>query len=156
MITEDTPLALPQRVYRQFVGIDIAANTATAAWLDLDRTPTCSTKPATITIEQSPGGFASLQKHLAAIEVAPAETLVVLEATNTCWIRLATVLTEAGYAVSVVNPKQAHEFGKAMLKQAKTDAIDAQMLAQLAVRLQPPIWTPVLATCRIRAHATLR
>jgi transposase len=146
MITDDTPLALPQHKYRLFVGIDIAANTATAAWLDPDHTSNLhtksSTKPATITIEQSPSGFASLQKHLAAFGIAPLETLVVLEATSTYWVRLATVLTEAGYAVSVVNPKQAHDFAKAMLKQAKTDAIDAQMLAQLAMRLQPPTWTP--------------
>jgi len=32
----------------------------------------------------------------------------------------------------VINPAQAHHFARALLKQAKTDAIDAQTLAQLA------------------------
>jgi transposase len=32
--------------------------------------------------------------------------------------------------VSVINPAQAHHFAKALLKRAKTDAIDAQTLAQ--------------------------
>lgn len=36
----------------------------------------------------------------------------------------------------------AHHFAKALLKQAKTDAIDAQTLAQLAALLQPVVWNP--------------
>jgi transposase len=42
----------------------------------------------------------------------------------------------------VINPSQAHDFAKALLKRAKTDAIDAQTLAQLAALLQPECWTP--------------
>jgi transposase len=44
--------------------------------------------------------------------------------------------------VSVINPAQAHHFAKALLKRAKTDAIDAQTLAQLAALLQPAVWNP--------------
>jgi len=44
--------------------------------------------------------------------------------------------------VSVINPAQAHQFAKALLKRAKTDAIDAQTLAQLAATLQPNPWKP--------------
>lgn len=50
-------------------------------------------------------------------------------------------MTRHGYAVSVVNPAQAHHFAKALLKRAKTDAIDAQTLTQLAACLQPDLWT---------------
>ena len=42
----------------------------------------------------------------------------------------------------MINPAQAHHFAKALLKRAKTDAIDAQTLAQLAMILQPEPWTP--------------
>jgi transposase len=35
-----------------------------------------------------------------------------------------------------------HDFAKALLKRSKTDAIDAQTLAELAARLQPERWTP--------------
>jgi transposase len=44
--------------------------------------------------------------------------------------------------VSVINPGQAHHSAKALLKRAKTDAIDAQTLAQLAMVLQPEPWLP--------------
>jgi transposase len=57
-------------------------------------------------------------------------------------MRLAVMLAEATYHVSVINPKQAHDFAKALLQRAKTDAIDAQTLARLGAMLQPPPWTP--------------
>jgi transposase len=83
-----------------------------------------------------------LQQHLQATGVPPAATLIVLEATGSYWITLATTLHHAGYAISVINPAQAHHFAKALLKRAKTDAIDATTLAQLAALLQPASWTP--------------
>ena len=72
----------------------------------------------------------------------PAEVHVVMEATGSYWIALATTLVHMGYRMSVINPAQAHHFAKALLKRAKTDAIDAQTLAQLAALLQPAPWTP--------------
>src|ERR1051325_10467226 len=65
-----------------------------------------------------------------------------METTGIYWLALATFLTRQGYAVSVVNPAQAHHFAKALLKRAKTDAIDAQTLTQLAALLRPALWTP--------------
>jgi len=128
---------LPSPVYRLFVGVDIAAATATVAW----RLPGAPiTRP--ITLEQTPSGFAQLHARLQATGIATIDTLVVLEATGSYWITLATTLHQAGYAVSVINPMQAHHFAKALLKRAKTDAIDAQTLTQLASQLQPARWTP--------------
>ena len=71
--------------------------------------------------------------------------LVVMEATATYWMRLATFLVEANIAVSVSNPVQAHDFAKALLKRSKTDAINAQTLAELGARLQPARWSPTPA-----------
>jgi transposase len=51
-------------------------------------------------------------------------------------------LAQAGFCVSIVNPAQAHHFAKALLKRAKSDAIDAQTLTCLAALLQPAPWTP--------------
>ena len=62
------------------------------------------------------------------------------EATGSYWMSLATRLVHEGFQVSVMNPSQAHHFAKALLKRAKTDAIDAQTLAQLAMILQPEPW----------------
>jgi len=67
---------IPPR-YRLFVGVAIAATTATVAW----RGPGESAD-RTITIEQSPQGFAALQRRLAALGHEPAEVLVVMEATG--------------------------------------------------------------------------
>jgi transposase len=74
--------------------------------------------------------------------VPAAATLVVLEATGTYWIPLAVALHTAGYAVSVINPAQAHYFAQAQLKRAKTDSLDAQTLAQFAQAFQPARWDP--------------
>ncbi len=55
---------------------------------------------------------------------------------------MATTLAQAGFAVAVINPTQAHHVAKALLKRAKTDAVDARTLAQLAATLRPAPWTP--------------
>jgi transposase len=123
--------------YNMFVGVDIAATTATVSWM---RPGEKAGGP--VTIEQSPEGDTGLERKLLATGKAPIEVLVVMEATGSYWITLATHLVHAGFQVSVINPAQAHHFAKALLKRAKTDAIDAQTLAQLALMLQPAPWTP--------------
>jgi transposase len=123
--------------YSLFVGVDIAATTATVAWM---RPGEKACRP--ITIEQTPDGYASLERKLRAAGQAPDQVLIVMEATGSYWITLATQLVHAGFQVSVINPAQAHHFAKALLKRAKTDAIDVHTLAQLAMMLQPTPWTP--------------
>jgi len=123
--------------HKLYVGVDVAAATVTAAWMALTERMS-----APLTVAQTVQGYATLQARLATTGVAPADTLVVLEATGSYWITLATTLVERGYHVSVVNPKRAHHFAKVLLKRAKTDAIDAQTLARLGALLQPAPWTP--------------
>lgn len=123
--------------YGLFVGIDIAAISAKVSWLVPAGKPTRA-----ITIEQTPQAFAALQLRLLSTGHQARSILVVMEATGSYWISLATTLTQAGFAVSVINPAQAHHFARALLKRAKTDAIDAQTLAQLACLLQPTPWMP--------------
>ncbi len=125
------------RPHKLFVGVDIAAATATAAW----QTPDGDVSRP-FTLEQTPRGFTLLQQRLLAFGYVPAEILVVMEATGSSWMTLATWLVQAGFAVSVINPAQAHHFAKALLKRAKTDTIDAQTLTRLAALLQPALWTP--------------
>ena len=128
---------LPASASRLFVGVDISAQTAVVAWI-------VPGEPVThpIALEQTASGFLALQDRLLATGVAPAHLLIVPEATGTSWLKLAITLVQAGFTVSVINPAQAHEFAKALLKRAETDAIDAQTLAQLAERLQPPLHCP--------------
>ncbi len=129
-----SPLPIPSQL---FVGVDIAAAGASVA---------CATDPRTVetafTIAQTPAGFADLATRLQRRHLPAPSILVVLEATNTYWMSLALHLHDAGYAVSIINPVQAHQFANSLLKRAKTDAIDAQTLARLAATLQPKPWTP--------------
>jgi len=142
----------PIASYQLYVGIDIAAATFTAAWMPPGGAPT-----PPVTHPQQPSGFASLQRQLAATDTLPAATLVVLEATGSYWVALAVTLHTAGYAVSVINPLQAHHFAKARLRRAKTDPLDAQNLAHLATALQPAVWTPPPAVSHeVRQRLTAR
>jgi transposase len=136
-----TPIA-PVRLhtpsnYRVFVGVDLAAKTVMVAWL-------CPGEPISrpISIEQTPAGFARLKQALLALAVVPAHVLIVMKATGVYWEKLALSLVQTGFVVSVIHPPQAHDFAKALLKRAKTDAIDAQTLAQFAERFEPTPWTP--------------
>jgi len=124
-------------VYQLYVGVDVAAEAFVAAWLAPGGQP-----GTPFTHEQTPAGFAALQRHLRATASPPAATLVVLEATGNYWVALAVALHETGYRVAVVNPRQAHHFAKAQLRRAKTDALDARDLARLAAALRPAPWSP--------------
>jgi len=130
-------MAIPAPVYHLYVGIDIAADTFTAAWLPASGTPS-----GPLTREQTPTGLVALQQRLAATGCPPATTLVVMEATGNYWVAPAVARHAAGYVVSVINPLQAHHFAKAQLRRAKTDNLDAQDLARLAAQLCPAPWTP--------------
>jgi transposase len=118
--------------YRLFVGIDVSARTCTVVSKRAGDNPS----PA-LTIDQTPAGFIELRRHLLVLESDSTAILVVMEATGTYWMRLALPRIGAQIAVSVVNPTQAHDFAKTLLKRSETDAIDAQMLSELAARLQP-------------------
>jgi transposase len=61
--------------------------------------------------------------------------LVVMEATGGYETELACALQAAGLPVAVINPRQARDFAKSMGRLAKTDTVDARMLAELAAVL---------------------
>ena len=66
-----------------------------------------------------------------------APTGVVLEATGGWEAPLAGMLAAAGVPVAVVNPRQVRDFARATGQLAKTDAIDARILALFAERVRP-------------------
>jgi transposase len=79
------------------------------------------------------GGIAQLVTHLQ--DVRPA--LVVLEATGGMEIPTAAAVAAAGFLVAVVNPRQVRDFAKATGKLAKTDVIDARIIAHFAAAIKP-------------------
>jgi transposase len=133
------------------VGIDVAAETCTAAWL------TPGGKPgAPSTGEQTTAGFVALDRRLRATHAPVAATLVVLAATGTSWVALAVALHERGDRVAVVNPRQAHHVATAQLRRAKTDALDARDLAPLALALSPAPWPPPAVDHAVRQRLVAR
>jgi transposase len=80
------------------------------------------------------GGIRDLVEWLVAMEPAG----VVLEATGALEIPVAAELELGGLPVSVVNPRQVRDFARAVGKLAKTDSIDAMVLARFAQAVRPP------------------
>jgi transposase len=66
-----------------------------------------------------------------------------LEATGTYGDLLATTLVDAGHQVSVLNPAIMHHYAKSRLARAKTDAVDADAIADYVAKEHPPAWTPL-------------
>jgi len=64
-----------------------------------------------------------------------------MEATGVYHFDLAVALHDAGIKVMVVNPKVSHNFAKVLMKNSKTDAVDADTLAVYAERMDFVAWT---------------
>jgi transposase len=80
-------------------------------------------------------GFAELLKRLK----ATGAELVVMEATGGYETAAATALAAAGLRVAVVNPRQVRDFAKATGRLAKTDRIDARVIAAFGEAIDPEI-----------------
>jgi transposase len=85
-------------------------------------------------VERQEQGLAQLVQRL---EQHP-PALVVMEATGGLQVPVAAALSVAGFAVSVVNPRQVRDFARATGRLAKTDALDARMLAFMGEALKLP------------------
>ena len=109
---------------RVYVGIDVAKAT-----MDMAVHPSgqqCS-------FRNDDGGIRKAVSCLK--ELAPA--LVVLEATGGIEIRLVAAIVEQGLPVAVANPRHIRDFARATGKLAKTDALDAQVIAHFAAAIKP-------------------
>ncbi len=80
-------------------------------------------------------GIASLVARM--VELGP--ELVVVEASGGLQTALVAELGAAGLPVVVVNPRQVRDFARATGQLAKTDALDARMLALFAERIRPKV-----------------
>ncbi len=78
-------------------------------------------------------GLEQLANKLRAL--APA--LIVLEATGGFEVAVAAALVSAQLPLAIVNPRQIRDFARATGRLAKTDALDAQVIALFAERIRP-------------------
>jgi transposase len=106
------------------IGIDVAKDSLSVA-----------SSPAGLTLDvpNSPEGRRQLIKSLKEHVVS----LVVLEASGGYERALAADLLEAGFKTVVVNPRQVRDFARGLGELAKTDPIDARVLARFAQVVQP-------------------
>ena len=114
-----TSLPSPTSDDRLSVGIDVAKATLEVA---------ISGHAKTLAFANDEAGCAALLAELSGRSVA----LVLFEATGGFELPCATALQLAGLAVAVINPRQARDFARAMGHLAKTDRIDAAVLADMA------------------------
>lgn len=115
-----------QSAHGTFVGIDVAK-----AELVVSMVPS----EERFTVANDERGVRTLVERLRA--VAPA--LIVLEATGGYELLTVAALAAAGLPVVVVNPRQVRDFAKATGQLAKTDRIDADILARFAQVVRPAV-----------------
>jgi transposase len=108
-----------------FVGIDVCLQQWDVHVLENGRTWT------------SPNSAAGLKSLLARLQGLVGRSLVVMEATGGIERPLAAALMDAGHQVAIVNPRQVRDFAKALGLLAKTDRIDARVLALFGQKVQP-------------------
>ncbi len=111
---------------RHYVGIDVSKGR-----LDICLLP--EGESFSVTHEQR-----GIDELAGLLEAARPPKLVVLEATGKHEERpAAAAIAALGIAVAVVNPRQARDFAKATGRLAKTDRIDAEVLARFAAAVRP-------------------
>lgn len=111
---------------RCFIGIDVAKESFQAA-----------NAPETdnISFAYDAAGIKALLQWLAGFSIE----LIVMESTGGYQRRLVTALIHAGYPVVVANPRQVRDFAKAMGILAKSDPIDARVIARFAQVIKPQV-----------------
>jgi transposase len=107
------------------IGIDVAK-----AHLDVAALPR---DPSLGRVANDEAGIGALVAQLQ----GRAPTLIVLEATGGYETHVATALALAGLPVAVINPRHVRDFARATGQLAKTDTLDAQVLAQFAAAVRP-------------------
>ena len=113
-----------EMIVEKFVGIDVSKST-----LDVCIEPAVQT----LHVAYDEAGIKQVVGCLK--EVNPA--LIVMEATGGLEVRIATELASKGLPVAVINPRQARDFAKATGQLAKTDQVDAAVLAAFAKAIRP-------------------
>lgn len=114
-----------------YIGIDVSKRLLHVASSDSSRV---------IVHDNEPSGIRKLIDFLRSIQTA----LVCLEATGGYERLLVQTLVQAGFKVAVVNPRLIRDFARATNRLAKTDRIDAQIIALFAQKMQPSP-TPLLS-----------
>jgi transposase len=113
-----------------FVGIDVSQNT-----LDVRRLPA----DQAFRVPNTPDGHRRLREILLALAPQPSDIRAILESTGALELPAALALEAAGIQVAIIKPERARYYAKAHGQLAKTDPIDAGILARFARDVAVPI-----------------
>jgi transposase len=109
-----------------YIGVDVSKQRLDVA---------CRPTGITFSEENSPAGIATLIKHLRKQQ----PRLIILEATGGLERALVLALVGAQLPVVVVNPRQVRDFARASGQLAKTDQIDAAVIAHFGEAIKPEV-----------------
>ena len=126
---------------KTFIGIDVSKQWLEVAAHEQDYQFRCANKAS---------AFAVLLAEL--IDLRPA--LIVLEATGGLERAVVTALHGAGLPVVVANPRQVRDFARALGQLAKTDRLDARVLAAFGAAIKPPL-RPIKANDALELDALI-
>ena len=135
-----------------YVGIDVGIDVAKAQ-VDVAIRPGGDRRE----VSNDPAGIAALVAQMQQLNPAA----LVLEATGGLELPLVAALAAASLPVVVVNPRQVRDFAKATGRLAKTDSLDAAVLAHFAEAVRPPqrplrdAETQVLSSLVARRHQVM-
>ena len=110
-----------------YLGIDIAKKNHRCTLIDGEGNVVRKGMSIVNTVD----GFNELLATMSELHVTPATVLIGFEATGSLWENLYVFLKEHNFTVIVLNPYQTHKFHEALMKKAKTDSIDALVIAEL-------------------------
>lgn len=111
-----------------WMGIDVSKD-----WLDVDLVDDKNQRGPAERIENSPAASQAFAQKLGKLPIQR----IVIEASGGYERAIVSALLAVGLPVVVVNPRQVRDFAKALGILAKTDAIDAFVLARFAQVIQP-------------------
>ncbi|OGX37121.1 MAG: hypothetical protein A3D87_00465 [Omnitrophica WOR_2 bacterium RIFCSPHIGHO2_02_FULL_50_17] len=110
-----------------YLGIDVSK--ATSRYVLLDNDGEKAAKP--FTLDNNQQAFAKLLERIKELNLQPDGLLIGIEATGIWWENLYCFMTEQKFKVIVLNPHQTNKFREALRLKAKTDDIDAYVIAGL-------------------------
>ncbi len=109
-----------------YIGIDVSKDSS--RYLIIDEK---GEKVRAFSLENTKEAFLTLLERLKELSLEKENLLLGLEASGPFWENLYTFLKERGYKVVLLNPYHTNKFREALAKKAKTDNIDALVIAQL-------------------------
>ncbi len=110
-----------------YIGIDVALNTHRLVILDANGERVSNG----ISFQNNNVDFEKILTKLKELSITPDNSIAGLEATGNNWENLYCFFTDKGFRVIVLNPHQTNKFREALRKKAKTDDIDAFVIAGL-------------------------